>query len=130
MDIHETVYTNTNKEYQEICAFLNALSAIEPNMLWESERMNFVRHSIHAGKDDAFFHDNVRTWRTDTGEIVPLCISEYGCDDMIIEDHPDYHGLYPAMLDWAEGAWAEGRTKIDVYVCAEDAAKIEQLEAR
>ena len=49
---------------------------------------------------------------------------------MIIEDHPDYHGLYPAILDWAEGTWSTKRKKIDVYVCAEDAAEIEQLESR
>ena len=76
MTIHEQTYTNTNEEYAAICEFLNALSAIEPNMLWESGRMNFVRHSVHADKDDAFFRDNVRTWRNQSGEIVALAISE------------------------------------------------------
>ena len=54
-------YTNSDEEYQEICDFLNTLSMLDPNMMWESGRMNFWRYNIHAQKDPQgpFFRDNV-----------------------------------------------------------------------
>lgn len=42
MRIIDKAYVNTEEEeYQEICNFLNTLSRQDPNMLWESGRMNF-----------------------------------------------------------------------------------------
>ena len=130
MSIHGVDYRNTEAEYNEVCDFLNALSAIEPNMLWESGRMNFVRHSVHADKDESFFRSNVRTWRTEAGAIVALCISEYGQNDLFIEIHPEHHDLYPAILDWVKNAWAASRDKVEVFLYAEDAQKIAALQAR
>lgn len=130
MNIHDQAYTNSDTEYREICEFLDALSAIEPNMLWDSGRTNFCRHSVHANKDETFFRSNVRTWRTDAEEIVALCISEYGRNDLFIEVHPEHHSLYPAILDWVEGVWSVGRDKMEVDVFAADAKKVAHLEAR
>ena len=69
---------NANSNYQEAFDFLNVLSTIEPNMLWELGRMSFWWHSAYADKSEAFFRDNARIWRNQNGEIVALCISEYG----------------------------------------------------
>jgi hypothetical protein len=132
LNIHDQVYTNSDTEYREICEFLDALSAIEPNMLWESGRMNSWCQSVHASKaqDDAFFRDNVHVWRTEKDEIIALCISEYGGNDLFIEVHPNYHEFYPAILDWVEDVWSTNREKSEIEVFAEDSARIVQLEAR
>lgn len=132
MNIHDQAYANSDIEYGEICEFLDALSAIEPNMLWESGRMGFWRHSVHASKpqDDPFFRDNVHVWRTEEDEIVALCISEYGRNDLFIEVHPKHHDLYPAILDWVEDVWATNRENAEIEIFAEDSVKIAQFEAR
>ena len=77
MPIYDTAYTNTDEEYHEICDFLDRLSTQDPFMHWESGRMNYWRYNIHANKkpDYLFFRDNVHLWRTDTHELVGLCIS-------------------------------------------------------
>ena len=125
-------YRNTNEEYREICAFLNNLSTLDPHMLWESGRMSIWRHTLHAAKpqDDSFFRDNARVWRTETNEVVGLCISEYGRDDLFIEVHPDWHSIYPDILDWVESVWSATRGEVHVHLFADDEAKISHLKAR
>jgi ribosomal protein S18 acetylase RimI-like enzyme len=132
MTINDNVYTNTNEEYHEICEFLNKLSPQDPFMLWESGRMNFWRYNLHADKeqDDRFFSDNVHVWRSDTQEIVGLCISEYGNNDLFIEVLPDYHRIYPDIFRWIDNAWATTRTAIEVDVFSESTQKIRSLEAQ
>lgn len=125
-------YHNTDREYREICAFLDALTTLDPHMLWESGRMSIWRHTLHAAKpqDDSFFRDNARVWRTETGEVVGLCISEYGRDDLFIEVHPDWHSIYPDILDWVESVWSAPRDEVHVHLFAGDARKISHLQAR
>jgi ribosomal protein S18 acetylase RimI-like enzyme len=132
MDTTDHDYTNTDEEYREICEFLNRLSTKDPFMHWESGRMNFWRYGVHAKKerDAPFFRDNVHIWRSDTQEIVGLCISEYGENDMFIEVMPAYRGIYPDMFDWIETHWAATRTTIEIDVFSDDAQKIRRLEAQ
>lgn len=124
-------YGNTDEEYQEICEFLDTLSTHEPNMLWESGRMNFWRYNVHADKDaqDRFFKDNAHIWRSNRGEIVGLCISEYGENDLFIEVLPEYHEVYSDIFHWINGTWVGNRDEIEIDIFADDGKKIERLQA-
>jgi mycothiol synthase len=132
MSIHDIAYGNTDEEYHEICDFLNALSTKDPFMHWESGRMNYWRYNIHANKDphDRFFRDNVRVWRTHAQDIVGLCISEYGGNDLFIEVLPEYHSIYPDMFRWIDTAWAVTRSAIEIDVFRGDTQKIHRLETQ
>ncbi|MBN1318148.1 MAG: GNAT family N-acetyltransferase [Anaerolineales bacterium] len=130
MGIIDTAYGNTEEEYQEFCNFLNTLSTQDPNMLWESGRMNFWRYSIHAGKEpqDRFFKDNVHVWRSDKREIVGVCISEYGKNDLFIEVLPEYNEIYPEIFRWINDAWAATREIIEIDIFGDNRNKISWLE--
>lgn len=132
MEITDIAYSNTDEEYQEICAFLDALSTQDPCMLWESGRMNFWRYNVHANKDPQgpFFRDNVHLWRADNGKIVALCISEYGENDLFIEVQPAYHHIYPDIFRWVNDVWAANREAIEIDVFSDDVRKIARLEAQ
>ena len=116
--IHDSAYSNTDKEYQEICNFLDKLSREDPFMHWESGRMNFWRYNVHANKNpqDPFFMENVHLWRRSTQEIVGLCISEYGRNDLFIEVLPEYLRIYPEIFRWIEDTWAVSRTAVEIDV--------------
>ena len=131
MNTRDTVYSNTDEEYHEICHFLNELSTQDPFMHWESGRMNFWRYNIHANKDPQgpFFRDNVHLWRTENHAIVGLFISEYGENDFFIEVLPEYHRIYPDIFRWIEDYWGTTRTAIEIDVFSGDANKIRRLEA-
>lgn len=130
MNIIDAAYGNTEQEYQEFCNFLDTLSTQDPNMLWESGRMNFWRSSIHAGKDpqDRFFRDNAHVWRSDKREIVGVCISEYGENDMFIQVLPEYHEIYPDIFRWINDTWAVNREIIEIDIFGDDGKKISWLE--
>ncbi len=132
MHIHDMNYGNTDEEYHEICDFLNALSTQDPFMHWESGRMNFWRYNIHAHKDpqDPFFRDNVHIWRAENQEIVGLCISEYGRNDLFLEVRPAYHSIYPDIFRWIDTIWAVTRSTIEIDVFKGDTQKIRRLEDR
>ncbi|MEZ4637362.1 MAG: GNAT family N-acetyltransferase [Caldilineaceae bacterium] len=132
MPTHHAPYTNEDSEYHAICAFLDALAAEDPFMHWESGRMNFWRYNVHAGKDahDPFFRHNVHLWRAEDEQIVALCISEYGGNDLFIEVRPAYLHLYPEIFDWVEQTWAASRPSIEIDVFGADVQKIQRLEAR
>jgi ribosomal protein S18 acetylase RimI-like enzyme len=130
MNITDMVYSNTDEEYHEVCDFLNGLSTKDPCMLWESGRMNYWRHTIHANKEPQFFQDNVHVWRTENQVIVGLCISEYGRNDMFIQVLPEYHGIYPDMFRWIDDTWATTRTAIEIDVFSNDTHKIHRLRTR
>ena len=131
MNVNGMVYSNTDEEYQEICAFLNVLSTQDPFMLWESGRMNFWRYNVHANKDphDPFFENNVHVWRTANGRIVGICISESGENDLFIEVLPEYRDIYPDVFRWIESTWAPTRKAIEIDVFCNDTQKISRLEA-
>jgi len=110
--IHDKVYGNTDEEYQAICDFLNVLSTQDPFMHWESGRMNYWRYTIHAKKNpyDRVFSDNVHLWQADNQDVVGLCLSEYGGNDMFIEVLLEYRHLYPDMFHWIDTAWARQKS--------------------
>ena len=132
MNVTDHVYHNTDEEYHEICEFLDALSTKDPFMHWESGRMNFWRYNVHADKahDAQFFRENVHIWRSEGREIVGLCISEYGGNDLFIEVLPEYTGIYPDIFRWIDNIWAATRTAIEIDVFSENVQKIRRLEAR
>jgi hypothetical protein len=123
-------YGNTEEEYQEICHFLDTLSTQDPNMLWESGRMNFWRYNVHAEKDpqDPFFTDNVHVWRSDKRKIAGICISEYGENDLFIEVLPEYQEIYPDILRWIHDTWAVNRDEIKIDIYGSDKTKISWLK--
>ncbi len=131
MNITDMVYEHTEEEYQEICEFLNTLSTQDPYMLWESGRMNFWRYNVHANKNskDRFFRENVHVWRSDNQEIVGLCISEYGKNDLFVEVLPEYHGIYPDIFRWIDDTWAVNREEIEIQLFGADQKKIDWLQA-
>jgi len=122
-------YTNSDDEYQEVCQFLNTLAGKDPYMLWEAGRMNFWRYNVHAEKEPQgpFFRENVHVWRSD-GQIVGLCISEYGEDDLFIEVLPEFHFIYPDIFRWINGIWSKSRKKIKIDLYDEDEKKISWLK--
>jgi len=130
MNTTHIAYGNTDEEYQEICDFLNDLSTKDPDMLWESGRMNFWRYNVHAKKEqqDRFFKDNVHIWRADNQKIVGLCISEYGGNDLFIEAQPAYQSIYPDIFQWINTTWATSREAIEIDVFSDDEQKIERLK--
>jgi mycothiol synthase len=127
----DSAYANTDREYRDVCEFLNRLAELDPCALWESGRMNFWRHGIHARKeqDDPFFPDNAHVWRSRNGGVVGLCISEYGRNDMFIEALPECREIYSDMLRWVMHEWASTRFEVEVDLFSEDAWKIGRLEA-
>lgn len=131
MSVSNAAYRNTDKEHREICDFLNDLSTKDPNMMWESGRMNFWRYNIHAHKDphDRFFKDNVHIWR-DGEVIVGICISEYGENDLFIEILPGYLHIYPDIFRWVENIWASTRELVEIDVFGDDTRKINCLMAQ
>ena len=132
MSINDVVYSNSEEEYQEICAFLNMLSTKDPYMLWESGRMNFWRYNVHADKEphDKFFRNNVHIWRDDNQVIVGFCISEYGKNDLFIEVRPPYQVIYPQILHWIENTWGATREVIEIEVFSDNVQKIDRLKAQ
>lgn len=132
MNTNDTVYSNSEEEYREICDFLDRSSTKTPFVLWESGRMNFWRHNVHASKDrdDRFFRDNVHVWRSNAGEIVGLCISEYGNNDLFIEVLPGYEGIYADIFRWIDNCWATTRGTIEIDLFSQDVQKIRRLKAR
>ena len=104
MEIIDQIYSNRDEEDQEICEFLNVLATKDPFVLWDSGRMSSWRYDLHANKppQDQFFRDNAHIWRTEKQDIVGLCISEYGRNDIFLELLPEYHGLYPDIFSWIE----------------------------
>jgi len=129
MATKDCVYTNTDKEYQEICDFLDTLATKDPCMLWESGRTNFWRHTVHAEKDPegSWFRENVHVWRGADDQMVALFISEYGEDDFFIEVMPAYRHIYPDIFRWIYDNWATSRTTIEIDVFSDDAEKIRRL---
>lgn len=132
MNTNDTVYSNTEEEYQEICEFLDRLSVKTPFVLWESGRMNFWRYNVHASKEreDRFFGDNVHVWRSNTREIVGICISEYGNNDLLIEVLPGHEGIYSDIFRWIDNCWAATRATIEIDVLSQDVQKIHRLKTR
>jgi ribosomal protein S18 acetylase RimI-like enzyme len=132
MNTRDSAYTNTDEEYREICDFLNTLSTKDPFAHWESGRMNFWRHGLHADKDPdgPFFRENVHLWRAEDGALVALFISEYGGDDFFVEVMPEYQGIYPDIFRWIDDHWARTRTRIEIDVFSDDEEKTRRLEAR
>ncbi|MCP5098722.1 MAG: GNAT family N-acetyltransferase [Chloroflexi bacterium] len=130
MSIINMAYGNTEEEYQEIIGFFNTLSTQDPNMLWESGRMNFWRYNVHADKNpqDQFFRDNVHVWRSENREIVGVCLSEYGGNDLFIEVSPEYHEIYPDIFRWIHDSWAVTREEIEIDIFGADRKKIAWLE--
>ena len=130
MSIINAYYSNTEEEYQEICHFLDELSRRDPNMLWESGRMNYWRYNIHADKDpqDRFFNENVHVWRAEDNEIVGLCISEYGKNDLFIEVLPEHDEIYSEIFRWIEDVWAVTREEINIDLFGGDQRKISWLK--
>ena len=132
MNTRDTVYTNTDAEYREICDFLNVLSTKDPCMLWESGRMNFWRHSVHANQDPhgGFFRENVHVCRAENGAVVALFISEYGKNDFFVEVMPEYYAIYPDIFSWIDEYWAKTRTDIEIELHSDDQKKIRRLETQ
>ena len=132
MRIYDSAHSNSDAEYQEICDFLDQLAAQDPFAHWESGRMGFWRHSLHAAEDPEgpFFRENAHVWRDAADRIVALCISEYGENDLFIEVLPSHREIYPDIFHWIEETWAVGRTQIEVDVFSDDAGKIQRLEER
>ena len=132
MKITGRAYSNTDEEDHGLCDFLNALSKKDPFVLWDSGRMSSWRYDLHANKDprDRFFRDNAHVWRTSNQEIVGLCISEYGRNDLFIEVMPEYHGIYPDMFHWIDTTWAATRSTIEIPTFRDDTDKIQRLEAQ
>jgi len=128
--IYDKAYGNSEEEYREICNFLNMLSTQDPNMLWESGRMNFWRYNVHADKDpqDQFFRDNVHVWHSDQQKIVGLCISEYGNNDLFIEVLPEYQEIYPDIFRWIHDTWAVNREDVEIDIFRSDRKKISWLK--
>jgi len=131
MQASDHAYDNTDAEYREICDFLDKLAACDPFAMWESGRTDFWRYNVHAGKDprDCFFRDNVHIWRSSEQEIVGLCISEYGKDDLFVEVLPSHRAIYPDVFRWIETTWAASRDAVEIDVFSDDREKIRRLEA-
>ena len=82
MTITEHSYTNSDVEFNLIKDFLFDLSDYpEVDLNWDAGRMDWWRYSIHAEKELDFFQANAHYWRSDSGKVVGLFISEYGRDD-------------------------------------------------
>jgi len=93
--------------------------------------MDFWRYNVHASKDpaDPFFRDNVHIWRSNGQEIVGLCISEYGKNDLFVEVLPSHRAIYPDVFLWIERTWAASRDAVEIDVFSDDREKVRRLEA-
>lgn len=78
-------------------------------------------------KDD-FFRENVMLWM-EGDELVGLCISEYGRNDIFIELKLGYEHQYDQMFKWID-TWAAEKKQIEVDVKDSDLNRMKELESR
>jgi ribosomal protein S18 acetylase RimI-like enzyme len=130
MKITDRSFTNGDREYELIKAFLSEVAAYpDLDNNWDTGRMDWWRYNIHAEKGEDFFRAHAHYWTTDTDRVVGLFISEYGGDDFFIVVHPSFSALLREVLDWGLGIWGQGKTKISTSVFTHDRQKVEQLIA-
>lgn len=130
MKITDRSFTNSDREYHLIKAFLSEVEAypdLDDN--WDAGRMDWWRYNVHAERPVDFFRANAHCWIRDTDRVVSLFISEYGGDDFFIVVHPSFSALFPEVLNWELGIWGQGKTKISTSVFTGDREKVEQLIA-
>jgi ribosomal protein S18 acetylase RimI-like enzyme len=123
-------FTNTDTEYNQIKTLLLDIEN-HPDMdnNWDPGRMDWWRYNYHAEKDVHFFQANAHYWKTETGQVVALFISEYGKDDFFMVLHPDFWELFDQVLSWGLEFWAKGKTKISTDIYSFGQQKIERLLA-
>ncbi|MFC1975592.1 GNAT family N-acetyltransferase [Chloroflexota bacterium] len=130
MKITDCSFTNSDTEYNLIKEFL---LEVEPypdfDDNWNPGRMDWWRYNVHSEKGVDFFQANAHYWKTETGQVVGLFISEYGGDDFFILVHPSFLALFSEVLKWGFEFWARGKTKISTSVFTYDQKKVEQLTA-
>jgi len=130
MKITDYSFTNNDTEYNLIKELLLEVE-IHPEIdnNWEPGRMDGWRYSAHAQKGIDFFQANAHYWKTETGQVVGLFISEYAKDDFFIVAHPSYWILFSEILNWGLEVWAHEKTKISTEVYTFGQQKIDRLMA-
>lgn len=130
MKIADHSFTNNDAEYdllKELLLEIETCPGIDNN--WDPGRMDWWRYNVHAGKGVDFFQANAHYWKTETGQVVGLFISEYGEDDFFIVVHPSFWALFPKILAWGCQVWSREKPKISTEVYSFGQQKIEQLMA-
>jgi ribosomal protein S18 acetylase RimI-like enzyme len=130
MKITDFSFTNSNSEYnliKELLLEIETYPEIDNN--WDPGRIDWWRYNSHAEKGVDFFQANAHYWKTETGRIVGLFISEYGKDDFFIVVHPSFWTLFPEILNWGLEVWARDKSKISTDVYTFGQQKIEKLTA-
>jgi ribosomal protein S18 acetylase RimI-like enzyme len=128
MKITDCAFTNSDPEYnliKELLLEIETRPDVDNN--WDPGRMDWWRYNYHAEKGVDFFQANAHYWKTETGQVVGLFISEYGEDDFFIVVHPGFWALFPEVLNWGLEFWARGKSKISTSVFTYDQQKIAQL---
>ena len=130
MKVTDHPFTNSDREYDLIMAFLSEITAYpDLDHSWDAGRMNWWRYNVHAEKGMEFFKANAHYWITNTDRVVGLFISEYGGDDFFVVVHPDFSALLPEALNWGVGVWGQGKPSFSTSVFTHDRGKIEALMA-
>jgi len=126
MKITDRSFTNSDREYHLVRAFLSEVAArpdLDDN--WDAGRMDWWRYNLHAERPVDFFRANAHYWITDTDRVVALFISEYGGDDFFTVVHPTFSALFPEVLNWGLRIWGQGKTKISTSVVTSDRGEVE-----
>ncbi|MCA9931291.1 MAG: GNAT family N-acetyltransferase [Anaerolineales bacterium] len=121
-------FTNSNSEYNLIKKLLLEIETYpDVDNNWDPGRMDWWRYNYHAEKGVEFFQANAHYWKTETGQVVGLFISEYGRNDFFIVVHPNYWHLFSEILEWGLEFWAQGKSKISTSIYTYDQQKIARL---
>ena len=130
MQISDHPFTNSDAEHDSIKDFLLEVETYPDfDNNWDPGRMDWWRYSVHPEKEVDFFKANAHYWKTETGQVVGLFISEYGRNDFFVVAHPDFPGLFSKVLNWGLEVWSQGKKKITTPIFSFDQQKVEQLIA-
>ena len=130
MKVSDHSFTNSDGEHDSIKDFLLKVETYPDfDNNWDPGRMDWWRYSVHPEKEVDFFKANAHYWKTETGQVVGLFISEYGRNDFFVVAHPDFPGLFSKVLNWGLEVWSQGKKKITTPIFSFDQQKVEQLIA-
>jgi mycothiol synthase len=123
-------YTHTDIELKEMQDLLiDSYSHNSTPINWFFSRFQnwHYAHNFNTSEDDIRkLSDKVRLWRSNGGQLVGFCISEYGEEEFHIQVHPNYREVEKDIIQWINDRHTGNRTTL---VLEEDTYRIENLKS-
>lgn len=115
MKITNERYTDSCENFNEVHSFLRKMVRMTGKLqTWEFVRLEFWRWCESNKSGDPFFKENnAHIWRSETGEMAGLFISESGGSFFSLIVHPQHPNLAAEMVDWAQNVWGKGKGSLN-----------------